>query len=122
MFNELSTWLDGTLSQDIPDGAAAFCFNLYDDGDDNWSLELVATERFDPADADWPCEELDDFGTRDEPFAWNEAAEPNAIYEEINDLLARYLEEGSKADVLTSLSGVGLGFVDGDLGIIYISK
>ena len=41
MFDELSKWLDEVLEAEIPDEVVAFGFNLYDDGDCCWSMELV---------------------------------------------------------------------------------
>ncbi|MBQ3094316.1 MAG: DUF4299 family protein, partial [Clostridia bacterium] len=31
-YNEVATWLDHVLAQEIPNDVTAFCFNLYDDG------------------------------------------------------------------------------------------
>lgn len=69
MFDEVSKWLNLVLEQDIPEEVLAFCFNLYEDGENSWSMELVGTERFDADDEAWPCDEITDFGTRKEPFA-----------------------------------------------------
>lgn len=65
MYDKVSAWLDDVLKQNIPDDVEAFCFNLYDDGNSSWSMELVGTERFDENDFDWPCDEVTDFGTRE---------------------------------------------------------
>ena len=52
MYNEVANWLNNVLNQDIPEEVVAFCFNLYEDGNNAWSMELVGTERFDVDDED----------------------------------------------------------------------
>lgn len=120
MLNEVSDWLNATLDQKIPEEVTAFCFNLYDDGDGNWSMELIGTERFDEDDEDWPCDEITDFGTRETPFTWNSDAEWEAVLEGMVSAIKKYLEGGEYAGVLKSKEGIGIGFVDGDIEILYI--
>lgn len=119
MYNEVADWLNDVLKQEIPEEVAAFCFNLYDDGDSAWSMELVGCERFDAEDEDWPCDEVTDFGTREGLLEWNKETEWEAVFAEICEVLKQYLEKGEYADVLKSRQGVGVGFVDGDIEIIF---
>lgn len=44
MYTRVENWLDGILVQEIPDAVIALNFNLYEDGGNNWSIELVGTE------------------------------------------------------------------------------
>ena len=118
-YHSAAKWLDNVLTQDIPEDAAAFCFNLYDDGDSKWSMELVGTQRFDADDTDWPCDEVTDFGTREKPFVWSKTADWDTVLNEVISVLTDYLENGKHADVLKSGNGVGVGFTDGDLTILY---
>ena len=41
MYDMISTWLDGVFDSAIPDGVVSVCFNLYEGGDNSWSLEVV---------------------------------------------------------------------------------
>lgn len=43
MYQEIETWLNNVLGQKIPSTIKAFCFNLYENEDYNWSMELVGT-------------------------------------------------------------------------------
>ena len=52
MYNELVAWIDEALAQGIPEDAVAVCFNVYEDGESSWSMELVACSSFDPDDDD----------------------------------------------------------------------
>ena len=122
MYSEVQKWLDDALDQPIPDGTAGFVFNLYEDGDDLWSLELVATSRFDENDPDWGCDELTDLGTRENPLSWIEDAGWEAIQQEAADALSEYLSGGKYADVLKKADGVGVGFVDGELELLYVRQ
>lgn len=119
MYREIETWLNVVLEQDIPSSLAAFGFNLYEDENNAWSMELVGTESFDPENEDWICEEVTDFETRDDPFAWEQEAGWEEILEEVILVLKEYLENGLYADLLKSRCGVGVGFVDGDVEILY---
>ena len=119
MYQEIEAWLNVVLEQDIPSSVAAFGFNLYEDGNNAWSMELVGTESFDPENEDWICEEVTDFETRDDPFAWEQEAGWEEILEEVILVLKEYLENGLYADLLKSRCGVGVGFVDGDVEIVY---
>ena len=49
MNKNIADWIDNVLDTDIPDNIVAFCFNLYEEWDGNWSMELVGTDWFAPA-------------------------------------------------------------------------
>lgn len=123
MFKKISEWLDEVLENALETGISneviAFGFNLYDDGDYNWSMELIGTSEFDVNDEDWLCSEVTDFDTRDEPFQWCQKAEWNEILSDITWILKEYLNSGKYAGVLKEKSGIGVGFVDGDVEILY---
>ena len=116
--HRIPDWLDRVLERKRPPEAAAVCFNLYEDGGDTWSLEVVGTRTFDPADGDWACGEVTDFGTRTCPLTWKKRADWSAVLREVREILERYLESGRHADVLRGYAGVGLGFVDGDVEVL----
>lgn len=119
MYSVVAHWLDDILERELPDAVAAFSFNLYEDGGNRWSMELVGTDRFDPEDEDWRCDEVSDLGTREQPLSWTRKAGWDEILEEMVRVLKRYLEEGAHAAVLKRYQGIGVGFVDGDTEILY---
>ncbi len=116
--NVVSKWLDGILEQSISEEVKAFCFNLYDDGDNKWSMELVGIGNFDIDDVDWACDEIEDYGTRENPFAWSKSEQCDKVLEEVICVLNEYLEKGKYSEVLKLKCGVGVGFVDGDIMVI----
>lgn len=118
-YNYIEKWINEIMQQSIPDDVEALNFNLYEDGNYNWSIELVGTERFDLEDEDWRCDEIFDFGTRDTPLAWKEEKTWEEILNETIQILNRYLEQGQYAGVMKRYQGVGVGFVDGDANILF---
>ena len=122
LYDTIEKWLDDILQQSIPDDVLALNFNLYDDGDYSWSIELVGTDSFDIDDDDWRCDEVFDFGTRDNPLEWKEENAWDYILDEMIDIINRYLEEGQFADVLKQYKAVGIGFVDGDANTLYVQE
>ena len=84
----------------------------------SWSLEVVGCSSFDSEDPDWACDEVTDFETRDEPFAWTEEAIWEKVLSDVTKLLYQYIQEGKASEYLNSLDGVAVGFADGDLNIL----
>ena len=120
MLQEVSEWLDAVLVNAVPNEVVAFGFNVYDDGDNDWSMELVGTSEFDVDDEDWLCNEVTDFNTRENPFQWSKEAEWEEVLEDIVHVLKEYLKSGQYANALKEKSGVGVGFVDGDIELLYV--
>lgn len=120
MYQVFEKWLDNTLEENLPSNLKAFCFNIYDDGEDCWSVELVGCGSFDKDDADWACDEI--FDNRDEPFAWEEKASAEDIQNKVRAFVAHYLLEGKHADILTGYEGLAMGFVDEDLELLFAKQ
>jgi hypothetical protein len=118
MYDELVAWIDEALAKGMPESAVAACFNIYEDGDNCWSLELVGCSSFDPNDDDWACDEVTDLGTRDNPFTWEFAGDWEDVLVDMGAKLTKYLETEGGSEKLMKLDGVAVGFVDGDLVIL----
>lgn len=112
-----SWWLDSVLEKSLPNETVAINFNLYEDGKSHWSMELVATSSFDKENDDWACDEL--FTTRDNPFEWQEDCDFNRTLHFVEEIIRRYLAEGKYKDELIRYSAIGVGFVDGDILLVY---
>lgn len=119
MYSKVSEWIDGALSAPVPDEVAAFCFNLYENDDYCWSMDLIGAGRFDPEDQDWACDEVTDFNSRESLFTWHSECEWDEALQMMTDILKKYLNEGRYSDLLKAKNGVGVGFVDGDIEIVY---
>ena len=119
MNRKISRWIDRVLKSDLPGGIAGFCFNLYEESDGTWAMELVGTGRFDSEDEDWACDVVTDFGSRDCLYSWKSDDGWEAALRYMVNELEQYLESGKRAELLKSKEGVGVGFVDGDIEILY---
>ena len=116
----VSDWINNTLrGKVIPAEIVAFCFNLYEESDGSWAMELVGTERFDLEDEDWACNEATDFGSRENLYNWALECEWDESLEYMVNELKQYLSGGKYAELLKSKTGVGVGFVDGNIEILY---
>lgn len=110
-------WLDAVLAGGLPAGIKAINFNLYDDGGGKWSVELVGTSAFDESSSDWACREV--YATRDTPFVLMKESDWKTVESLFVSLLEKYLDGGKYASALKKYRAVGVGFVDGDLHILY---
>ena len=115
-YSELETWLNEVMQMTIPVDVVAFCFNLYEDVNKSWTLELIGANTFVATDSDWACDEV--FTTRDNPLIWNENKEWQDVLMKIKELLQDYLEKGKYGKVLKEGQGLAVGFIDGDLTLL----
>ena len=114
---EFHIWLDDILQDELSEEIKAVCFNLYEDVGDKWSIEFVGAGSFDENDPDWACDEV--LALRDTPFTLERAVKWDEFLEEAEQLIADYLQNGEHADKLKRYKAVAVGFVDGDLSILY---
>ncbi len=109
-------WLDTILMVELPSEVKAINFNLYEDQENKWSIELVGTSVFDENDDDWACCEV--FTTRDNPFVIEQVGDWQTIEELFTEWINDYLCNSIYARKLKEYEAVGIGFVDGDLKIL----
>lgn len=110
-------WLNMTLAVELASEIHAINFNLYEDAENKWSIELVGTSTFDGSSEDWACCEV--FSTRDNPFVIERKSDWKAVEEMFRNWVNDYLRNGKYADKLKQFGAVGLGFVDGDIRILF---
>ena len=118
-YGEFSAWLDQVLEGDLPEGIAAFNFNLYE-GDDAFDIQLIGAPRFEEDDDDWACEEA--FSSEEDVYYLPRESEDVEWQEGLAcavDMAETYLDQGKYAEKLKAAQAVAIGFVDGDLTILY---
>lgn len=115
-YNQLEAWIDSIMQITIPDDVVAFCFNLYEDANKGWSLELVGAGSFDINDTDWACDEV--FTSRNTPLTWYDDGEWQDVQMAVIKMLKEYLGKGRYGKVLNERQGLAVGFVDGDLTLL----
>lgn len=115
-----SNWLNQILEQDIPNGIKAFNFNLYEGSEDTYDIKLIGSNEFDENDSDWACT---NYFSSEEYICYIKRTEDIADWEKgltyITNLVERYLNEGEYANILKNVSAIGVGFVDGDIDILF---
>ena len=115
-YSVFEKWVDETLSAELSDEIVAFCFNLYDDGDGNWSAEIIGAGSFDEENSDWACDEV--FSSRKTPLRWKSNKSWEKVLSSFQSVLNTYLKQGKHARLLLEKKGLGFGFVDGDLVLV----
>jgi hypothetical protein len=124
---QFKEWLSSALQLPVPSEVRAFSFNLCEpaliDGV-RFGVELVGAGVFDPEDSDWACEEIWTAQPRtlNIPVEFSGSGWEECL-ERMKALLQSVLEEQSGiSGVLKSRQAVALGFVDGDLDVIWSSQ
>ena len=119
----LTIWLDNILQKELPEGIAAFNINLYEGSDATYDLQLIGSDKFDDDVGDWACTEYFSSG---EDICYIKRTKDIQGWEKgldyITKLVEQYLNEGRNAHILKNANAVGIGFVDGDIDIIYHAK
>ena len=115
-----SNWLDKVLEQELPKETVAFNFNLYEGSGGTYDIQLIGSDEFDENDEEWVCT---NFFTTEEDVCYIRRTKDIANWEQgliyITKLAEQYLIKGKNANILKSVSAIGIGFVDGDIDIIY---
>ena len=113
-------WLDQSVPADLPSGVRGFSFNLTEAMPGELEIELIGAERFDTDDEDWACEEIWEPTQRSIEISnvavgnsWEE------VLERMAEMVMDYLSSGARSATLKSADGVGIGFVDGNLKILW---
>jgi hypothetical protein len=113
---QIPDWLNKVLPKRLPEKVVGLAFNLTGDAEYGYELNLVGTRSFDPADPDWACDDV--WSTKGCQFEFPEA-NWEATLERVVSLLREYLSDGKRSEILRSAEGVGVGFVDGDLHVLW---
>ncbi len=126
IYQAFGQWLDDLLeNNEMPGETKAFNFNLYEESIEEsiYSIQLIAACCFDENDDEWACSEVWSseenifcVDTSDEEKGWQTALEL------ITSLVNEYLDRGKYSHILKASQAVGIGFVDGDLSILYRNK
>lgn len=118
----LSNWLNRILSAKLPENIVAFNFNLYEGVDETYHIHLIGSEEFDEDDEDWACTS---YYSSEEDICYIKRTKDIEHWdkglEHIERLLKQYLNDGEKAFILKDSKAIGVGFVDGNISIIYRS-
>jgi len=116
-------WIDRALSGELPDGIAAFHFNMYD-GPETHDVEIVGCPTYDPNDSDWACDDI--FMSAEPRFEL-----PHTVVGEhwesalaaAMQMLGAYMKSDAVgARRMRRSQAVSIGFVDGNLHLVWSGK
>lgn len=120
---KFESWLESVLVLPVPATVVAFSFNLFEleSGESKYGIELIGADKFDPDDADWACADAWEANPRSISIPSEFA---NGGWEKClrgaKQLLADTLDESSAAaSKLKESRAVAIGFIDGDLELIW---
>jgi len=117
--NEFFAWVDAALGRSIPTETVAFHFNLYE-GAASVHVQLMGTDSFEGGEQYWPGRET--FTTGEDifevPFESAGAAWPQWL-ESLKIVVLAYIDSGNRSALLRSSQEVGIGFVDGDMYVLW---
>jgi len=117
MYQDFERWLNRILEQKLPQKAVAINFNIYEEEDFNWSIQMVACGSYTEGNDDWAADEV--FSTEEDLYVWKQETDWEEICDVSEEMIGQYLLDGKYADKLKKFTAVGVGFVDGDLEIVY---
>lgn len=114
-------WVMSSLSENIPQSTKALNFNLFQYGNHQYGVELIGASRFDINDNDWPCDECWEPSVRSISIPESEClGNWEVCLSNISSLVKKFImEDFSKMKINNQIIGIGIGFVDGDLHILY---
>ena len=98
MYKAFEKWLNGVLEENMPIPGVALNFNLYEEADFCWSIQLIGASCFDEEEEDWCCEET--FSSGENRFSWKEHAEWEEILDVSCEMIRQYISNGKYAEAL----------------------
>lgn len=114
-------WIDSVLSENDFIGIKSINFNLYE-GEGTFHLQIIGSKKTPNEDEEWYCD--NDFTTGENVFIINRSItgeEWKKGLEYFTKKIKQYIQNGKYKNKLTSMKAIGIGFVDGDIEIIYES-
>ena len=123
---KFTNWLENSLAAVSSKKIKGFSFNLFEPAaipGVKFGIELIGAQAFDKNDADWACEEIWEPPQRQLPIPIEYSGDTwEVCLDRMKKLVVKHLDSNSDtAKKLKAVEGVGVGFVDGDLEIVWVS-
>ena len=118
LVNGFAEWLDAAMNRKLPPEVQAFSFNLYE-APQTWDIEITGAAAFESANTDWACDPLFSYPELFYMPRFIVGTEWEHALAVAIELVTTYLRGGKHRDVLQSSLAVAIGFVDGDLTIVW---
>ena len=112
-----TTWLNKILQNSLPENTKAVNFNIYEEPQPYiYGIQFVATSSFDLNNDDWACDEI--FSSNENMYFFTNKNGWENVLQEVEENVKLYLKK-EESSILKKYDGIGLGFVDGELIVVY---
>ena len=117
LYSDFEKWLDSIFTSKLDSTIIALNFNIYETPN-SYDIELIGSDEFDEEDEDWACNTVFSSNTMFE-IENNTFSNWESALEFISGLIKEYLNNGNNSNYIKSFKGIGVGFIDGDIDILY---
>lgn len=117
LYSNFEKWLDSIFTSKLDSTVIALNFNIYETTN-SYDIELIGSDEFDEEDEDWACNTVFSSNTMFE-IENNTFSNWESALEFISGLIKEYLNKGNNSNYIKSFKGIGVGFIDGDIDILY---
>ncbi len=117
LYSDFEKWLDSIFTSKLDSTIIALNFNIYETPN-SYDIELIGSDEFDEEDEDWACNTVFSSNTMFE-IENNTFSNWESALEFISGLIKEYLNNGNNSNYIKSFKGIGVGFIDGDIYILY---
>lgn len=117
LYSDFEKWLDSIFTSKLDSTVIALNFNIYETTN-SYDIELIGSDEFDEENEDWACNTIFSSNTMFE-IENNTFSNWESALEFISGLIKEYLNKGNNSNYIKSFKGIGVGFIDGDIDILY---
>lgn len=118
--DKLYLWLDNYFKETLTEELVALNFDLSEEKNNNWSIEIVGCYDFSLDNSMWSKNAISDY--RYEKFSFK----MNCTWEDVQILLSNmileYFSFEKKKRLLEKFKAISIGFNDGAIRVIYLNK
>lgn len=117
-YETFEAWLNKYLIRGISPEVQAVNFNLYESScsEEDFDVQLIGAPKYDHDNPDWACSATFSTG---EDLCSIKATDWEDCLQIVIAYVRKYLSNGKYAEKIANLHAVTVGFVDGDLEIVF---
>ena len=105
---DFKSWVKKQMKKPISDEVIAFNFNLYENSDDGYDVQIVGCPTYDSDDPDWACRAI--FSSEEDLFHFLSEDWESALTD-FQAVLEDYLDSNTDKNALTACKYISFGFV-----------
>ncbi len=118
MYNLVSKWLDEVLYSIKGIDFSAFCFQLFEEDECKWIMELVWVIDCNIEDEKLGRDIVGKLEKNKSVFQWEKVSERKEVLVEMTKIVEEYLTHGRYADILKNTESIAILFTPEDMKIL----